>query len=350
MTETTASAVPIDRLGPWLTDNVAAARGPVRVDQLSGGSSNLTFRVRDDANDWVLRRPPLSHVLATAHDMGREYRVQLALAGTDVPVPRVVAHCEDDAAIGAPFYLMELLDGVVYTDADAVAHLTDVDARAASDDLVDVLAHLHAVDYAAVGLGDLGRPEGFVARQVQRWCKQWEKSKQGELPAVDEVAARLAGAVPARSRAAIVHGDYSFNNTMFEREQPGRMLALLDWEMSTLGDPLTDVGLLATYWGPVGALMWRSRSGQAHTANAGFPSLDVLLERYARTSGHDLDDIDFYRVLATFKLAVIVAGGAARQAATDPERARSAFEMTELLAAAALDLADTSSVPALRSR
>lgn len=332
------SAVPVGPLTAWLVDNVADAHGPVRIDQLSGGSSNLTFRVRDDTNDWVLRRPPLRHVLATAHDMGREYRVQHALRETGVPVSRVVARCDDDSVIGAPFYLMERLDGIVYADIDAVAHLSEAESRDASDELIDVLARLHGVSAETVGLGDLGRPQGFVARQVRRWSTQWEASKQRDVSAIDELARRLHRAVPRHCPSAIVHGDYSFNNTMYERDRPGRMQALLDWEMATLGDPLTDVGLLATYWGPVGALLWRDRAPQAHRANAGFPDVDVLLERYAAASGSPLDEIDFYRVLAAFKLAVIAEGAAARLQSSAPDRATRAAEMAELLAAAALDI------------
>jgi aminoglycoside phosphotransferase (APT) family kinase protein len=337
-------------LWPWLPEHVDGAGDEVQVDQLAGGSSNLTFRVRSGGRDLVLRRPPAGRVLATANDVLREHRVQAALAGSGVPVANMVAACDDAEVIGAPFYLMEHLDGIVYADANAVAHLTETDARAASDELVDVLARLHTVDPGAVGLADLGRPEGFVARQVERWCTQWEASRQREVGDVEVVAQRLRHALPPRSRAGIVHGDYSFNNTMWHRDEPARMQAVLDWEMATLGDPLTDLGMLVTYWGPVGELLWRARAPQAHRANAGFPDADTLVERYARTTGVDADAIDFYRVLATFKLAVISEGAHARLVASGapPERARHAGETVEALAAAALDLADRSSSPALR--
>ncbi|HEY7138156.1 MAG TPA: phosphotransferase family protein, partial [Acidimicrobiia bacterium] len=316
----------------------------------AGGSSNLTFRVRDGEHDWVLRRPPLRHVLATAHDMGREHRMQSALRDTDVPVAAQVAICEDESVIGAPFYMMARLDGVVYDDVDATASLTDEQGKSASFELMDVLARLHAVDYEAVGLGDFGRPAGYLERQVKRWQTQWEKSKTVEIAAVDEVAQRLERHLPTDSRNAIVHGDYSFNNTMWHRDQPARMQAVLDWEMATLGDPLTDLGMLVTYWGPIGELLWRGRAPQPHRANPGFPEADALVERYARTTGLDSDAIDFYRVLATFKLAVISEGAHARLVASGapPERARHAGQTVEALAAAALDLADRSSSPALR--
>ncbi|MBV8950339.1 MAG: phosphotransferase family protein, partial [Actinobacteria bacterium] len=301
-------------------------------------------------HDLVVRRPPLGPVLETANDVLREHRVQAALAGSGIPVARMVASEDDPTVLGAPFYVMEMLDGVVYSDADAVRHLDIAEARDATWELIDTLARLHAVDPQQVGLGDLGRPDGFTARQVRRWQRQWGAAKQRELPAIDEVAARLERAVPVDDGPAIVHGDYSFNNTMWHRDQPARMQAVLDWEMATLGDALTDVGMLATYWGPVGELLWRNRVAQPHRANPGFPDVDAVLERYARTSGRDLEAIDFYRVLATFKLAVISEGAHARVARAAPERAPAVRATVDTLAAAALDLAAASSLPELRGR
>lgn len=345
-----ATAIPPRTFVPWLTAALPDAGGAVRIEQLSGGSSNLTFRVRCGEHDLVLRRPPLGRVLETANDVLREHRVQAALAGTGIPVARMVACSDDLEVIGAPFYLMEMLDGAVYDDADAVGHLDEDDARDATWELVDVLAGLHDVDATQIGLADLGRPDGFAARQVRRWRRQWEASKQRELPVIDELATRLERAVPVETRHGIVHGDYSFNNTMWHRAEPARMQAVLDWEMATLGDPLTDVGMLATYWGSVGELLWRNRTPQPHRGNPGFPDTDALLERYATTSGHDLDDIDFYRVLATFKLAVISEGAHARLAKVAPERAPRVRATVDDLAAAALDLAGGSSIAALRGR
>lgn len=345
-----AEAVPVDRLAAWVTANVPTASGPLVVDHLSGGSSNLTFRVRDDGSDWVLRRPPLGRLLATANDMGREFRVQSALADTDVPVARTVAFCDDPEVLGAPFYLMERIDGVVYDDADAVAHLDEGEALAATHELIDVLARLHAVDPAAVGLGDFGRPEGFLARQVRRWRTQWEAARQADVPAVDEGLRRLEAAVPPEAGASIVHGDYSFNNTMWSRSEPAHMVGVLDWEMSTVGDPLTDLGMVVMYWGDMGELLWRARSPQPHRVNPGFPGTDALIERYARTSGRDIDHIDVYCVLAGIKMAAIIAGNQARIAEKDPERAAATQPIVEAVAQLALDRADASSLPALRGR
>ena len=348
-TEQVAQAVPVAGLQAWVESNVAGAIGTLVVSHLSGGSSNLTFRVRDDVNDWVLRRPPLGAFLATANDMGREFRVQQGLAESDVPVARTVALCDDTDVIGAQFYLMEFVDGIVYSDADAVDHLDAQQALAATDELVDVLARLHAVDFEAVGLGQLGKPAGFLERQVNRWCTQWEKSKQQELPAIDEVARRLARSIPAHTDSSIVHGDYSFNNTMWSRNDPESMVAVLDWEMSTLGDPLTDLGMVSVYWEAAGELMWRNRSPQPHRVNPGFPGVDHLLARYEATSGRSLRDIDVYRVLAVFKLAVITEGAHARIRATRPDEDTAPIAATvAALADLALELADASSVATLR--
>ena len=326
------------RLGEWLKDNVPESSGQVTVTPLSGGSSNLTFTVVDGEHQWVLRRPPLSHVLATANDVVREHRVQFGLQSTDVPVPRMVAVCEDESVIGAPFYVMQKLDGIVYDDVDAVAHLDEAQSRAAGFELIDVLARLHAVDAESVGLGDLGRPAGFVERQVNRWRTQWEKSRLRDIPSVDAVLDRLAANLPASERHGIVHGDYSFNNTMWSRTEPARMQGVLDWEMSTLGDPRTDLGMVLVYWEQAGELMWRSRKPQPHRANAGFPTAAELVERYEATSGMPVDHLPFFRALATVKLAVISMGNVARFAEKDPDRAATAVDnVIAPLAGMALD-------------
>jgi len=336
--EGAAALVDPGRLGAWLADHVEGAGRTVSVAQLAGGASNLTFRVRDGVHDWVLRRPPASHVLATAHDMVREFRVQRALAHSAVPVASQVALCEDETVIGAPFYLMAHVDGVVYADVDAVAGITEEEAQAASVELVDVLARLHSADPRAVGLQDFGRPEGFMARQLRRWRAQWEQSKLEEDPTVEEVARRLDAALPPEGGHAIVHGDYSFNNTMFDRAQRGRMVALLDWELSTLGDPLTDLGTLLVYWGEVGRRLWQGRRPQAHRAGPGFLDAPSLAAQYAQRTGTDLEHLDFYQAFATYKLAVITQGAAARIAGSDPERAASARGSVRVLADAALEL------------
>src|SRR6478609_10457901 len=250
MGTSTPDGVDLERLRPYLAAHVEGAHdAPLTATLIAGGRSNLTYSVSDGTSTWVLRRPPLGHVLPTAHDMVREYRVMTALASTDVPVPRTLALCEDVAVNDAPFYVMELVEGVIYRDGNALAGLSPDDARRASEVLVDVLAAIHAVAYEAVGLGEFGRPDGFLERQVRRWGEQWERSKTRELPEVDELARRLRAALPTSGPPTIVHGDYRLDNTMMANDDPGRIVAVLDWEMSTLGDPLSDVGLFLVYWG-----------------------------------------------------------------------------------------------------
>jgi aminoglycoside phosphotransferase (APT) family kinase protein len=346
--EQIAEAVPLEQFQHWL-DHTLDSVGPITVTHLSGGSSNLTFRVRDGEHDWVLRRPPVGPLLATANDMGREFRVQQALRGTAVPVARTVAMCDDPSVIGHPFYLMEFLDGTVYADTDAVSGLDADQQLAATDALIDVLAALHSVDADAVGLGDLGRAEGFLRRQNDRWTSQWSRSKQRELPIIDERARRLAASVPEHSDAAIVHGDYSFNNTMWSDADPTTMVAVLDWEMSTLGDPLTDLGMVVSYWGEAGAIMWRDRAPQPHRIGEGFPDADHLISRYERSSGRSVRELDVHRVLAIFKLAIIIEGAFARIRATRPEADTTRTAATvEELATLALELASASNIATLR--
>jgi aminoglycoside phosphotransferase (APT) family kinase protein len=236
---------------PYFAEHVAGASldRPLRATMLTGGSSNLTYVVTDGVSEWVLRRQPLGHVLPTAHDMVREHRIQSALASTSVPVARMFAVCDDAAVNGGPFYVMERMHGVVLGSVDDCAHYTDADAQRAAHALIEVLARLHAVDPTAVGLDDFGRPDGYLERQVRRWAQQWERSKQRELPAIDEVIRRLNAAIPISGPPAIVHGDYNLRNVMLATDDPGRLLAVFDWEMATLGDPLADLGLMLCYWG-----------------------------------------------------------------------------------------------------
>ena len=319
-----------DQLASWLEVD------DVDIAQISGGASNLTYRIVAGQNDWILRRPP-AFTTATSNDMRREWTVLQALAGTDVPVPRVVRTFEDESVIGVPFYLMERLDGIVFRAAADVGHLDEESSRLCTNALVDVLARIHSVDPAAVGLESFGRPQGFLARQVGRWRKQWELTKFAEVPEIDEALRRLESTLPSHSDASIVHGDYSFNNTMFCREPVSQMQAVLDWEMSTLGDPLTDLGMLLLYWGPTSKEIWTGVP--AHRANPGFGTPDDVLRRYAATSGRDVEGIDFYITLATLKMAVIMAGARRRIGDTDPQRAAAAEDKTKRLAAIACEAA-----------
>jgi aminoglycoside phosphotransferase (APT) family kinase protein len=309
--EATPDGVDLERLRSFFADHVpGVADAPLRASLISGGRSNLTYAVDDGTTTGVLRRPPLGHVLPTAHDMVREYRVMTALADTAVPVPRTIALCEDTDVNDAPFYVMEMVDGIIYRDAAALTGISASDATRMSEELVDVLAAIHAVDFQAVGLGEFGRPDGFLERQVRRWGEQWERSKTRELPAVDELARRLRNALPDAGPATIVHGDYRLDNTMMSTTDPGAIVAVLDWEMSTLGDPLTDLGLFLLYWGRADAQI--IATGAAIEDQDGFLDRDEVVERYARVSGRSVDELDWYQVLAAYKLAIIVEGINAR--------------------------------------
>jgi aminoglycoside phosphotransferase (APT) family kinase protein len=302
-------AIDIERVSRWLVEHVEGAIAPFRFDLIAGGRSNLTFRVTgDDGSRFVLRRPPLGHVLATAHDMAREHRVIAAVGTTGVPVPPALGLCTDVEVNGAPFYVMGFVDGVVLDGVDKAAALPFELRVQTSEHLIDVLADLHAVDIDAVGLGDFAKREGYIERQVKRWSTQWEGSKTRELPAIDEVAARLRERLPEQRGVAIAHGDFRFGNCLTDVAN-GRIAAVLDWELCTLGDPLADVGYLGVYWfdGEAGNL----RSNDP-TPAGGFPSYDHLLERYAARTGRDLSGIDYYVAFSCWRLAVISEGVYAR--------------------------------------
>jgi len=305
----TVEGLDLATLRTWL-DQAAPGLlvGPLQGRLITGGKSNLTYAVTDGTTEVVVRRPPLGHVLATAHDMGREYRAMAALSGTAVPVPTMYAHCEDTEVIGAPFYVMELVSGTPYKRAAELDALGAERTRAIADRLVDTLAALHAVDYRAVGLEEFGRPDGYLERQVRRWSKQLAASRSRDIDGIDELAARLAKAIPAAGDATIVHGDYRLDNALVDDDD--QITAVLDWEMSTLGDPLTDIALMLSYQqmaeaaGPGGSSATVTDAPLA----AGYPSQDEVLERYATASGRDVGDIGWHLGLAFFKLAVILEG------------------------------------------
>jgi aminoglycoside phosphotransferase (APT) family kinase protein len=268
-----------------LTGPLDCAPSEITAEVIDGGRSNLTYRLTAGSRRWVLRRPPLGHVLATAHDMTREYRVMSALAPAGVRVPMTVLFEDDTSVIGAPFFVMEFVDGpVIRSDADA-GRLSPGDAARAADDVVDQLAALHGVAPGAVGLESLGRPDGFLRRQIDRWQRQWDASGGDDtgLP-LERLADRLRDRIPSQQRSAVVHGDYRLDNTILDASDHGRVAAIIDWEMATLGDPLADLGLLLTYWSPLSAAV-TGGSGHPASANPGFPASDHLISRYERASG-----------------------------------------------------------------
>ena len=297
------------KVSAWLEANIEGVQGPFSVDLIAGGRSNLTFRVVDlNGRELVVRRPPTGHVLATAHDMAREYRIMSAIGRTDVPVPPTYGLCTDLEVNDAPFYVMGFSQGVVLDSADRAVALP-MDLRVpASEHLVDVLADLHAVDIDAVGLGDLAKRDGFIERQVRRWTMQWENSKSRDLPAIDEVARRLGERMPAQVGVSVVHGDYRFGNCVTDVVN-GRIAAVLDWELCTLGDPLADVGYLGVYWSDGGDGALRANDP---TPAGGFLAYADVLERYATRTGRDLGDIGYYVAFSCWRLAIISEGVYAR--------------------------------------
>ncbi|MFW0874936.1 phosphotransferase family protein [Rhodococcoides corynebacterioides] len=323
-------------LATFLRDNGVPVAGELRVDRISGGRSNLTYRVDDDESSWIVRRPPTSGLTPSAHDMAREWAVTSAVQSTDVPVAPTVAFDPDGRVLGAPMTVVEFVPGRVVRTADDLRTFTDAEVAANATELVRVLAALHAVDHRAIGLSEFGRPDGFVSRQVATWGRQWQRVKTRDLADVDRLQSVLAESVPTRSDAAIVHGDFRVDNVILDPTDAGRVAAVVDWEMSTLGDPITDVALLCAYRRPifdtvlgVPAAAWTSSR---------YPSADALAEEYAVVSGRDLGDWPFYLALANFKIAVIAEGITHRALADGgaDDSATAAAEATAEFAAAGL--------------
>jgi aminoglycoside phosphotransferase (APT) family kinase protein len=301
------------RLRAWMADaglDLGELRG---VTLIAGGRSNLTYRLDLDGGQLVLRRPPLGHVLPTAHDMGREYRVLSALAGTQVPVPQPVAICTDTEVIGAPFYLMNYVDGLVLrTQADG-SILTPELAAELSELLVQTMATIHGVQIDAAGLSGFGKPDGYMARQLARWQRQWELSKTRDIPAYDQLVARLSAGLPASADGTLVHGDFRLDNTLVTLGSPARIAAVVDWEMSTLGDPLADLGLTLSYWADLEDRGYLDINvGATITALPGFYTRKQFADRYAELTGRDVSGIGYYIAFGFFKLAVVLEGINAR--------------------------------------
>lgn len=321
------SAVPgldVEALSAWLRGAHPDLAGDgLTATVLAGGRSNLTYRLDGTHRDGrpaplVLRRPPLAHVQATAHDMRREYRAISGLAGTAVPVPAaidLVAEATPGTGVDAPFYLMEHVDGLVVRSAGDDEALSPAGRRAIAFALVDVLAALHGLDPASVGLQDLGRPAGYLARQVARWTTQYAGSRTRDLPDLDALAAGLAERIPETRVSGLLHGDFRLDNAILEPDGDGgaRIAAVLDWEMATIGDVLADLTLCTLYW-RVGAIA--ADAGTPFTSavvpGAGYPSAEELVEHYVDRTGTPADDLGWYDAFAAFKLAVILEGVHAR--------------------------------------
>lgn len=352
----------LSALLPWFQENVAQV-SEIEAKVIGHGRSNITYAISeanapgdgdaegDRAQTWVLRRPPLSHVLPTAHDMAREFRVMSALYPTGFPVPKTVAYCDDPNVVDRPFYVMSFIDGFVATDLAEFEHRYGEDkCNKVAHDLIDTLVRLHLTDPSEIGLADFGKPKGFAERQVNRWVTQLDKSKTREIPELDELAIRLARSVPQNAPEGIVHGDYRLDNTVLDAS--GDIIGVLDWEMATLGDPLADLGMLIMYWSdgsPISRVSVPGISSIAITALPGFLTREEAVAQYAQKSGFDLTHLDFYIVLAYFKLAIIIEGIQARflGGGTVGEGFDQIGALVGLLANMGLNLADESEIASL---
>jgi aminoglycoside phosphotransferase (APT) family kinase protein len=344
-----------ESVAKYFAAHVEGGDAPLAFSFLSGGRSNLTYRIDGGGRSWVLRRPPLGHVLPTAHDMAREHRVLTALRDTGLPVPRTRALCTDESVNGAPFYVMDFAPGLVIEEEMPAGYATTpAERRRIGAALMRTLAKLHAVDWRAVGLEGFGRPDGYLARQVRRWSEQWERSKAGGVPQIRELIRRLEAALPETPEATLVHGDWRLGNVALDPADPGRVVAIFDWEMATLGDPLADVGYTLVYWGEAGDAPGSRGPGRyaSITTAPGFHTRAELVEEYSRASGRDVASVDFYEVLALYKLAVISEGAYARWRAglTAGEGFEHVERVSVALCDAALAIAERSALSGLRGR
>ncbi len=307
-----------DVVGPRIAEATGESSwNEFSAELIAGGKSNLTFTLRSDAGELILRRPPTGELLPSAHDMGREARIQLGLASTEVPVPRIVLNEPSGEDLGVPYYVMEKVDGHVIRENLPSGYAEGDDDKAAmADAQIDAMVALHAVDQDAVGLGGLGRPEGYLERQLRRWLGQSEKSsatvRADRLP---DLAARLGEHMPTSPSSRIIHGDFRMDNCVVDADDPSRIKAILDWELSTLGDPVADLAQTVLYWGdPDGPEVPLIPS---LTTGPGWPGPQRLLDRYCAATGTDPAQMPWYRAFATFKFAAIAQGVAARSAAGD---------------------------------
>ncbi|HTX27527.1 MAG TPA: phosphotransferase family protein [Streptosporangiaceae bacterium] len=315
-----------ERLAAWLNEHIPG--GPLELDGIeliAGGRSNLTYRLSvcgpSGRRLLVLRRPPLGHVLPTAHDMSREFRVLSALAGTRVPVARPVAFCTDADVIGAPFYVMEHVPGVILRTSADTARLSEAQNASLSEHLADMMAAIHGVDIAAVGLSDLGRGAGYLRRQLDRWQRQWDLSVTREMPGYATLVDRLTAALPGEGDVTLVHGDFRLDNVLVTLSPEPAITAVVDWEMATLGDPLADLGLTLVYWTDPGEQGWLTPAGVPAdapglstdaTTSPGFWTRAEFTAEYARRTGRDVSRIGYYVAFGYFKLAVVLEGINAR--------------------------------------
>lgn len=297
-----------NKIANFLRGKLPGAERPLTVRQFGGGAANLTYLLDYGTHEYVLRRPPLGPVAKSAHDMGREYRVLSVLHKVFPLAPQAYLYSDDLDLIGAPFFVMDRKHGVVVrqTIPGTYANVPNA-ARKMSEALVDALAAFHAVDYEAIGLGQLGKPEGFVERQIEGWFRRWHKAKTDDLPEMERVYNWLKENLPTASSHSLIHNDYKLDNVMLSTDDPGKMVAIFDWDMCTLGDPLSDLGSLLCYWTEPTDPIYMLKSSMMPTGDVGFMTRAELVQRYAEKSGRDVHNINFYHALGLYRLVVIIA-------------------------------------------
>ncbi len=330
------------QLAEYLRGKLPGSQNPLSVRQFGGGAANLTYLLDYGAHEYVLRRPPLGPVAKSAHDMAREYKVLSVLHQAIPYAPQAFLYCEDPGLIGADFFVMARKHGVVVRRSIPPLFANTPDSpRRMSAALVDALVDFHAVDYNALGLGSLGRPDGFVARQVEGWYRRWQKAKTHDLPEMDTIYAWLKANLPQTRDFSLVHNDYKLDNVMLAADDPGRVVAIFDWDMCTLGDPLADLGALLTYWTEPSDPPYLQAVAMMPVGDLGFMTRAELVQRYAERSGRSVHNIKFYHALGLFRLTVIIAQIYIRYKRGQTQDQRfAAFEvMIPLLAQAAQDIA-----------
>lgn len=337
----------LTRLEPFLLRHFPGSAGPLRVEQFPSGHSNLTYLVRMRNQEFVLRRPPFGSKVKTAHDMGREYRVLSKLHAAYPPAPKVLFYCDDDSVLGAPFYLMDRIRGVILRrDPPGGLGFSPEIARRLSESFVDNLARLHSLDFVAIGLGDLGKPQGYLERQVRGWIERYRGSKTDDVPEVERLSAWMEDRMPVRSAAALIHNDYKYDNVVLDPADVTRIIGVLDWEMCTLGDPLSDLGTTLAYWVDPKDPDELQKIRWCPSMYPGSLTRAHLVERYASASGRDVSDLVFYLVFARFKVAVIVQQiyFRYRQGLTTDARFAAMGEVVKILLRAALQSAESNSI------
>ncbi|HEV2386606.1 MAG TPA: phosphotransferase family protein [Candidatus Acidoferrales bacterium] len=335
------------RLEPFLGTHFPGKAGPLVVEQFPSGHSNLTYLLRSGDRELVLRRPPFGSQVKTAHDMRREYRVLSKLHPAFPEAPKVLLYCEDTAILGAPFYLMEPIHGVILRrDPPAGLPFPAATARRLGESFVDLLARLHRVDYRAAGLGDLGKPEGYLDRQVRGWTERYHGSRTHDRPEVERIVPWLNAHLPRASDSTLIHNDYKYDNVVLDRADIANIVGVLDWEMATLGDPLSDLGTALAYWVDAGDPDELQKVRWGPTTLPGSPTRAQIVERYAQKSGRDPANVAFYLAFARFKIAVIVQQiyYRYRQGVTKDERFARLDEVTAILLRASLRTMETGSV------